>query len=63
MSGARASSYAVKKVIDRAVRAAQDAGLEVGGFEVLPDGTVRVLTKESVKHDAFADWQKRRGVA
>jgi hypothetical protein len=56
-------SYAVQKIIERAVKAAKDAGLDVGGVEVLPDGTVRVLTRESAKTDAFADWQKRRGVA
>lgn len=62
MSG-RVSTYAVQKIIDRAIKAAQDAGLEVGGFRVLPDGTVEVLTKDSMKVDAFADWQKRRGAA
>lgn len=56
-------SYAVQKIIERAVKAAKDAGLDVGGVEVLPDGTVRVLTKDSAKTDAFADWQKRRGAA
>ena len=35
------TSYAVQKIIERAVKAAKDAGLEVGGVEVLPDGTVR----------------------
>lgn len=56
-------SYALQKVIVRAVKAVKDAGLDVGGVEVLADGTVRVLTKESAKSDAFADWQKRRGAA
>ncbi len=53
----------MQKVIVRAVKAVKDAGLDVGGVEVLADGTVRVLTKESAKSDAFADWQKRRGAA
>lgn len=57
------SSYAVQKIIERAVKAAKDAGLDVGGVEVLPDGTVRVLTKESAQHDAFSDWKKQRGAA
>jgi hypothetical protein len=57
------ASYAVQKVIVRTIRAAKELGLDVGGVEVLPDGTVRVLTKDSVKTDAFAEWQKRRGAA
>ena len=56
-------SYAVQKIIERAVKAAKDAGLEVGGVEVLPDGTVRVLTKDSTQHDAFADWKRERANA
>ena len=62
MTGSK-SSYAVQKIIERAVKAAKDAGLDVGGVEVLPDGTVRVLTKESTQHDAFSDWKKQRGAA
>lgn len=62
MSG-KASSYAVQKIIERAVKAAKDAGLDVGGVEVLPDGTVRVLTRESTKADDFADWKRQRGAA
>lgn len=62
MSGER-PSYALQKVIERAIRAAKEAGLDVGGVEVLPGGGVRVLTKDSAKPDAFADWQKRRGAA
>lgn len=54
-------TYALKKIIARAVDAAKDAGLEIGGVEVLSDGTVRVLTKDSVKADAFSDWKRRAG--
>ena len=54
-------TYALKKIIARAVDAAKDAGLEIGGVEVLSDGTVRVLTKDSVKSDAFSDWKRRAG--
>lgn len=57
------TSYAVQKIIERAVKAAKDAGLDVGGVEVLPDGTVRVLTKESTKVDPFADWKRERANA
>lgn len=56
-------AYAVQKVIKRAVQAAKDLGMEVGGFEVLPNGTVRVLTKDSLQHDAFADWKRERANA
>ena len=59
MTGSR-SSYALQKEIVRAIKAAKDAGLEVGGFDVKPDGTVSILTKDSVKSDAFADWKKQR---
>lgn len=62
MSG-RATSYAVQKIIERAIKAAKDAGLDIGGVDVLPDGTVRVLTKESTKVDAFSDWKRERANA
>lgn len=52
-------SYAVQKIIERAIKAAKDAGMDVGGVEVSPDGTVRVLTRESTKVDAYADWKRR----
>jgi hypothetical protein len=54
------SSYALQKIIERAIKAAKDAGLEVGGVDVKPDGTVTVLTKDSTKVDPFADWKKQR---
>jgi hypothetical protein len=51
--------YPVKKIIARALDAAREAGLEIGGVDVRPDGTVRVLTREATKEDAFADWKRR----
>lgn len=59
----RPSAYAVQKIIERAIKAAKDAGMDVGGVEVSPDGTVRVLTKESTKVDAFSDWKRERANA
>ena len=31
--------------VQRAVRSARQAGLDVGGLEIAPDGTIRVLSK------------------
>jgi hypothetical protein len=60
MSVAPVDKYALQRAITRAVRALQDAGLEVGGVEIAPGGLIRVLTKDSAKADPFSDWQKRR---
>jgi hypothetical protein len=49
-------------VIDRAIAAAKDAGMKIGGFEVDPDGTVRILTERSLPaaDDAYAKWAAKR---
>jgi len=39
----------------KAVRSHQAAGLEVGGVEVTPDGTIRVLTKDATGHGSGSD--------
>jgi hypothetical protein len=46
----------------RAIRAVEQAGLTVSGFEVAPDGTIRVLTQQG-KHEAalpFDAWKDER---
>ena len=35
--------YAGAPVIKRMLKAARDCGLDVAGFDALPDGTIRVL--------------------
>lgn len=49
-------------VIERYIRAARKAGVEIGGVEITPDGTVRILTPaQTASHDPLAEWRKRRG--
>jgi hypothetical protein len=57
---APAAKYALQKAITRAIKAVTDAGVEVGGVDVLPDGTVRILTKDSVKADPYDAWKRAR---
>jgi hypothetical protein len=33
--------------VKRAIRAAQNAGLKVGGFEVRPDGVIAIMSADS----------------
>ena len=63
MSGRPDNNYALQKVIERAIRAAKAAGLDVGGFDVRADGTVRILTKGEAQADAFSDWKRERANA
>ena len=47
----------------KAVRSHQAAGLEVGGVEITPDGTIRVLSKDAARHDNGTDlenWMAKR---
>lgn len=43
MATAAAKLYPSQAAIERALRAARAGGLDVGGFEASPDGTIRVL--------------------
>lgn len=43
-----APSYAGAVAIKRAVKAARDSGLDVGGIEVAPDGTIRIIEVRAV---------------
>lgn len=55
-AGARKrSSYARACDIERMVKAAKKAGLDVGGFDALPDGTVRIFTAEAQKKSTLFD--------
>lgn len=51
--------YPRKAEIARAVQAAKSCGLDVAGFEVSPDGTIRIMEARAVAdltdYDRFAD--------
>jgi hypothetical protein len=45
----------------KAMRSAKAAGLEIGGVEVAPDGTIRVLSKDATLHGSDLDaWLAKR---
>lgn len=46
------ATYANKAIIKRVVDAAREAGIDVAGFELHPDGTVRVFDAR------MAGWQQ-----
>lgn len=49
--------------VERAVKAARAAGLDVGGVEVAPDGTIRVMTATQAPAGAsnpFDQWKARK---
>jgi hypothetical protein len=51
--------YPRKAEIERIVSAAKSCGLDVAGFEVSPDGTIRIMEARAVANvndfDRFAD--------
>jgi hypothetical protein len=50
----------------KAINSAKAGGLEIGGVEVAPDGTIRVLSKDAtgqISGDAFEDWKRGKGDA
>lgn len=50
--------------VERACRALKAVGEQVGGVDILPDGTVRVLTRAEVEQqapDEFAAWEREDG--
>lgn len=55
--------YATKAVIDRMVKAGEACGLDVIGFEALPDGTIRILDRSAVPAappaDEFEAWERQ----
>jgi acylphosphatase len=45
----------------KAMRSAKAAGLEIGGVEVAPDGTIRVLSRGATEHGSDLDtWLSQR---
>lgn len=55
--------YATKAVIARMVKAGTEIGLDVVGFEALPDGTIRVIDRSAVPApppaDEFEAWDQQ----
>jgi hypothetical protein len=47
----------------KAMKSAQKGGLEIGGVEITPDGTIRVLAKDAAGHVSgsdYDDWVAKR---
>jgi len=44
--------------MEKLVRSAEAAGLEIGGIEVDPNGVIRVLTKDAAGQAASEPWDK-----
>jgi len=54
-------SYAGKVQIRHLVEAAKAAGLDVGGIEAAPDGTIRILSSRLAQpaEDQFGEWERK----
>jgi hypothetical protein len=52
-------AYPRKVEIERAVAAAKACGLDVAGFEVSPDGSIRIMEARAVAHveNDFDRWK------
>jgi hypothetical protein len=68
MGAHRRLTYATKAKMEHAVRMAEIAGIsEIGGFELAPDGTIRIFAKAhaaaapSTPEDEVAEWRAKRG--
>lgn len=55
-------THAKQHLIARAIRAARDAGLEIGAVDVRPDGSIRILTPDQIKSsaDPYEDWKAKK---
>lgn len=50
--------------LERAIKSAQGLGLPVSGFEIAPDGTIRVLTSAATAPQVLSpaeEWKARNG--
>jgi hypothetical protein len=54
------SRHAGRVAIRRAVETARAVGLDVAGFDLLPDGAIRILDARSMQHprDEFEKWDQ-----
>lgn len=55
----RAPAYPRKSDIQRAVETARSLGLDVGGYEVKPDGTIRVFEVRAPANDGLEGFTER----
>jgi hypothetical protein len=62
MGSAAKPIYPRKSTIERTIAAARAAGIRVGGFEVDPDGTIRILSERAspAASDAYERWSAGR---
>lgn len=51
--------YPTKAAIRRAVETARELGIDVGGFEVTPEGAIRVLPPQATAASEFDRWKDR----
>lgn len=51
--------YATKAAIKRATEAAKACGIEPGGVELAPDGTIRILSAQAAPRDAWDEWDAK----
>ncbi|MGZ8286654.1 MAG: hypothetical protein ACXW27_08645 [Allosphingosinicella sp.] len=52
MASLAAKLYPSQAAVERAIRAARAGGLDVGGVEVAPDGTIRVMEARAMPKPA-----------
>lgn len=50
--------YPRKGQIERVVAAAKACGLDVAGFDVSPDGTIRIMEARAVKPPPISDFDR-----
>jgi Tfp pilus assembly PilM family ATPase len=62
MTAAAKAVYPRKAAIERTIAAARAAGMKVGGFEVDPDGTIRILSERAspAVSDAYDRWSAKK---
>lgn len=60
----RARHYATRAKMRAFVEQARELGIKVGGIELAPDGTIRILAEQAVRaatsgtaDDAYDDWK------
>lgn len=47
--------YAPQAKVERMIRAARRAGLDVAGFDALPDGTIRIMDARAMPRPVGSD--------
>lgn len=60
MAAETKATYPRRSVIERAIAAAKASGIKVGGLEVDPDGTVRILSERASPTDSAYDRWKAK---